>query len=52
MSTVAMNPETKDPMVVAIEGMEARLKASMKENRNQEIYRNGESSEAEHEGDY
>ena len=37
MSTVAMNPETKDPMVVAIEGMEARLKASMKENRDKEI---------------
>ena len=37
MSTVAMNPESKDPMVIAIEGMEAQLKASMKENRQQEI---------------
>ena len=40
MSTVAMNSEkteNKDPMVVAIEGMEVRLKASMKENRNEEI---------------
>ena len=32
MSTIVMNPEVKDPMVLAIEGMEARLKASMKEN--------------------
>ena len=37
MSTVTMNSGSKDPMVIAIEGMEARLKASMKENRNQEI---------------
>ena len=37
MSTIVVNPEPKDPMVLAIEGMEARLKASMKENRKQEI---------------
>ena len=32
MSTIVVNPEGKDPMVLAIEGMEARLLASMKEN--------------------
>ena len=37
MSTVAMNPEVKDPMVLAIEGMETRLKASIEENRAKEI---------------
>ena len=37
MSTIVVNPEVKDPMVLAIEGMEARLKASMKENREKEI---------------
>ena len=37
MSTIAVNPEVKDPMVLAIEGMEARLLASMKENREKEI---------------
>ena len=37
MSTIVVNPEVKDPMVLAIEGMEERLKASMKENREKEI---------------
>ena len=37
MSTIVVNPEVKDPMVLAIEGMESRLKASMKENREKEI---------------
>ena len=37
MSTIVVNPEVKDPMVLAIEGMEARLLASMKENREKEI---------------
>ena len=37
MSTITVNPEAKDPMVLAIEGMEARLMASMKENREKEI---------------
>ena len=37
MSTIVVNPEAKDPMVLAIEGMEARLLASMKENQEKEI---------------
>ena len=37
MSTIVVNPEGKDPTVLAIEAMEARLKASMKENREKEI---------------
>ena len=37
MSTIEVNPSVKDPMVVAIEGMEERLKATMKENREKEI---------------
>ena len=37
MSTIVVNLEAKDPMVLAIEGMEARLLASMKENREKEI---------------
>ena len=37
MSTIMVNPEVKDPTVLAIEGMEALLKASMKENREKEI---------------
>ena len=37
MSTIEVNPVAKDPMVVAIEGMEERLKATMKENREKEI---------------
>ena len=37
MSTMVVNPEAKDPMVLAIEGMEARLLVSMKENRKKEI---------------
>ena len=37
MATIVMNPEEKDPMVLAIEGMESRLTASMKENRQKEI---------------
>ena len=36
MSTIVVNPEAKDPMVLAVEGMEARLLASMKENREKE----------------
>ena len=37
MSTIVVNPEIKDPMVLAIEGMESRLKVSIKENREKEI---------------
>ena len=37
MSTIEVSPEAKDPMVIAIKGMEARLKATMKENREKEI---------------
>ena len=37
MSTIVVNSEVKDPMVLAIEGMEVRLKASIKENREKEI---------------
>ena len=37
MSTITVNPEAKDPMVLAIEGMAAHLLASMKENREKEI---------------
>ena len=37
MSTIEVNPGPKDPMVLAIEGMEAHLKATMKENREKEI---------------
>ena len=37
MSTIEVSSEPKDPMVLAIEGMEARLKATMKENREKEI---------------
>ena len=37
MSSIEVNPGMKDPMVVAIEGMEERLKATMKENREKEI---------------
>ena len=36
MSTIVVNTEAKDPMVLAIEGMESRLKASIKENREKE----------------
>ena len=37
MSAIVVNPDAKDPMVLAIEGMEAPLLASMKENREKEI---------------
>ena len=37
MATIVVNPEGKDPTVLAIEGMEARLKASMTESREKEI---------------
>ena len=37
MSTVAVHSEVKDPMVLAIEGMETRLKTSIEENRAKEI---------------
>ena len=37
MATIVVNQEVKDPTVIAIEGMESRLKATMKENREKEI---------------
>ena len=37
MASITVNPEGKDPTLVAIEGLESRLTASMKENREKEI---------------
>ena len=37
MASITVNPEGKDPTLVAVEGLESRLTASMKENREKEI---------------
>ena len=37
MASITVNQEGKDPTLVAIEGLESRLTASMKENREKEI---------------
>ena len=37
MASIVVATEPKDPMVLAMEGMEARLLASMKENREKEL---------------
>ena len=37
MASITVNPEGKDPTLMAIEGLETRLTASMKENREKEI---------------
>ena len=37
MASIVMNPEGKDPTLAAIKGLETRLKASMKENREKEL---------------
>ena len=37
MASIAVNPDSKDPMVIAMEGMEYRLLSSMKENREKQI---------------
>ena len=37
MASITVNPEGKDPTLIAIEGLETRLTASMKENREKEI---------------
>ena len=37
MASIVVNPEGKDPTLAAIEGLETRLKASMKENREKEL---------------
>ena len=33
MASIVVTPDSKDPMVIAMEGMESRLLSSMKENR-------------------
>ena len=37
MASIVVTPDSKDPMVIAMEGMESRLLSSMKENREHEI---------------
>ena len=37
MASIVVTPNSKDPMVIAMEGMESRLLSSMKENREKEI---------------
>ena len=37
MASIVVNPDSKDPMVIAMEGMESKLLSSMKENREKEI---------------
>ena len=37
MASIVVTPDSKDPMVIAMEGIESRLLSSMKENREKEI---------------
>ena len=37
MASIVVTPDSKDPMVIAMEGMELRLLSSRKENREHEI---------------
>ena len=37
MASIVVTPDSKDPMVIAMEGMESRLLSSRKENREHEI---------------